>query len=43
MGDELELEPDTNDDDIQIQLDRQLYEPEPNAPINEFATKAPMD
>ena len=27
MGDELEPEPDTNDDDVtQIQLDRQLYD-----------------
>jgi hypothetical protein len=43
MGDESEPEPDTNDDDTQMQLDRQLYEPEPNAPTDEFATKAPMD
>jgi hypothetical protein len=43
MGDESELEPDTNNDNTQMQLDRQLYEPEPDAPTDEFATKAPMD
>jgi Transposase IS4 len=43
MGDESELESDTNDDDTQMQLDRQLYEPEPNASTNEFATNAPIE
>jgi hypothetical protein len=43
MGDESELEPDTNDDDTQMQLDRQLYEPEPNAPTNESTTNAPIE
>ena len=43
MGDESELKPDTNDDDTQMQLDRQLYEPEPNAPTNESTTNAPIE
>src|SRR5438874_5481283 len=43
IGDESEPEPDTNDGDMQTQLDRHLYEPEPNAPTDEFATKAPID
>jgi hypothetical protein len=43
MGDELDLELDTHDDDTQMLLDRQLYEPEPNAPTSEFATNAPID
>ena len=42
MGDESEPEPDTYDDDTQILLDRQLYEPEPNI-TDEFTTKAPID
>jgi hypothetical protein len=44
MGDESELEPDTDLDETQVLLDRQLYEPEPDAPItNESAVyKTPI-
>src|SRR5436305_13424330 len=42
-GNESEPEPDTNDNDTEMRQDRELYEPEPNAPPNEFATNAPID
>ena len=43
IRDKSDFEPDTNDDDMQMLLDRQLYEPEPNAPTSEFATNAPIN
>jgi len=40
MGDESELMSDTNDDDMQMEPDRQLYKSKLNAPTNEFTRNA---